>query len=130
MRKLVLFLCLSCPGCNRAPDSETPPLYFASELPTVEGTFERSQLGTLRERPNSSASVTLGDETRRAFAASLPSQLSFAVEVPPEPSLQLAIAVATLDNEHWSPVQFRVLANTAKDNDVVFSETVQSGIVG
>ena len=59
---------------------------------------------------------------RRAFATTLPSQLGFAVNVPAEPDMQVTVAVGTLDNEHWSPVQFRILADTG--SEVVFSETV------
>ena len=39
--------------------------------------------------------------------------------------MQLSIAVATLDNEHWSPVQFRILTDTGSGPAVVFSETVK-----
>jgi arylsulfatase A-like enzyme len=46
------------------------------------------------------------------------------VDVPPRASLRLAIAVATLDNEHWSPVRFRVLADTGDERDILFTETV------
>lgn len=117
-------LCIFCHACNPVP-STSPPFYFATELPTLGRTFVRSQLGTLSEEPYRSASVTLGDETRRAFATMLPSELGFVVEVPAEPSMQLAIAAATLDNKHWSPIQFRVLVNAGGDNEVVFSETIE-----
>ncbi len=111
-------------ACGPAP-STSPPQFFAAELPSLETTFTRPQLGTLKAAPNSAASVTLGDETRRAFVTTLPSELGFAVEVPAEPNMQLSIAVATLVNEHWSPVQFRILADTGSGPEVVFSETVK-----
>lgn len=111
-------------ACGPAP-STSPPRFFAAELPSLETTFTRPQLGTLKAAPNSAASVTLGDETRHAFVTTLPSELGFAVEVPAEPNMQLSIAVATLDNEHWSPVQFRILADTGSGPEVAFSETVK-----
>lgn len=107
------------------PDHSTSsPRFFAAELPNLDVTFTRAQLGELRSAPNTAASVTLGDETRRAFATTLPSQLGFAVNVPAEPDMQVTVAVGTLDNEHWSPVQFRILADTGSEPEVVFSETV------
>ena len=102
-----------------------PPRFFAAELPNIDATFTRAQLGKLRSEPNSTASVTFGDETRRAFATTLPSELGFAINVPAEPSMQVTLAVGTLDNENWSPVQFRILADTGSDPEVVFSETIK-----
>ena len=102
-----------------------PPRYFASELPSLGGTFQRSQLAELSKHPNSTASVTLGDETRRAFATTLPSAITFPVDVPPEPRLQLGIALATLDAKSWAPIQFRVLVDTPEGRTVVFSESIQ-----
>ena len=118
-------LCTLFSACNPAPSTSPPPLYFAAELASLETTFTRSQLGTLKADPYSVASVTLGDETRRAFATNIPSEVSFTVDVPPEPRMQLAIAVATLDNEHWSQVRFRILADLTGDNEIVFSEIVE-----
>ena len=69
--------------------------------------------------------MTLGDETRRGFATTLPSELTFAVDVPFQPNLRLAIAVATLDNEHWSPIRFRIVADTGGDKSIVFTETIE-----
>jgi hypothetical protein len=40
--------------------------------------------------------VTLAGETQRALTPSLPAKLTFAVEIPPQPVLQFAIAVATV----------------------------------
>ncbi len=101
------------------------PLFFAAELPNIDATFTRAQLGKLRSEPNSTASVTFGDETVRAFATTLPSELGFAVNVPAEPSMQVTLAVGTLDNENWSPVQFRILADTGSEPEIVFSETIK-----
>jgi len=78
----------------------------------------------VREQPHTWAPVTLEDETRRGFASTLSSDLSVAVDVPRQPRLRFAIAVATLDNEHWSPIRFRILANTGEEESVVFAETV------
>lgn len=94
------------------------------ELPGLGRTYQRHELGELLQRPHSWAPVTLGDETRRGFTTTLASDLSFSVDVPPRASLRLAIAVATLDNEHWSPVRFRVLADTGDERDILFTETV------
>ena len=110
--------------CAGSPTEQTPPRRFVDELPHLGRTFERHELGELRQRPNSWAPVTLGDETRRGFATALASDLTFAVDVPSQPSLRLAIAVATLDNEHWSPIRFRILADTGENESVVFAETV------
>ena len=115
----------SLPGCDPTPPDEDPPHRFVDELPHLGRTFERHQLEDLRQRPNGSASVTLADETRRAFTTALPSPVSFVVDVPRRPSLRMAIAVATLDNEGWSPIRFRILADTGEDEGVVFSETVE-----
>lgn len=103
----------------------SPPRFFAAELPNIDATFTRAQLGKLRSEPNSTASVTFGDETVRAFATTLPSELGFAVNVPAEPSMQVTLAVGTLDNENWSPVQFRILADTGSEPEIVFSETIK-----
>jgi len=109
-------------GCEGSPTQQTPPRRFVDELPDLGRTFERHELGELR--PDSWAPVTLGDETRRGFATTLTSDLTFAVDVPSQPSLRLAVAVATLDNEHWTPIRFRIVADRGEQESVVFTETV------
>ena len=112
-----------CNACDPEPRA-TPAQFFAAELPHLDATFTRAQLGKLRSGPNTAASVTLGDETRRAFATTLPSELGFAVEIPPQPRMQVALAVGTLDNENWAPVQFRILVDNGTETVAAFSETV------
>ena len=52
-------------ACEGSPTEQTLPRRFVDELPDLGRTFERHELGELRQRPNSWAPVTLGDETRR-----------------------------------------------------------------
>ena len=111
-------------ACEGPPTEQTLPRRLVDELPALGRTYDRRELGALREQPHSWAPVTLSDETRRGFAATLNPGLSLTVNVPSQPSLRLAIAVATLDNEHWSPMQFRILLDTGEKQSVVFTETV------
>jgi arylsulfatase A-like enzyme len=111
-------------ACESPPTEITPPRRFVEELPGLGRTYRRHELGELLKQPHSWAPVTLGDETRRGFATTLTSDPSFSVDVPSRATLRLAIAVATLDNEHWSPVRFRVIADAGDKRDVLFTETV------
>jgi len=70
--------------------------------------------------------ITLGDETRRAIVPYADSRHTFAVEVPEDPRLQLAIGVATGSRVNSGfPVNFTVLVDGNDGDRVAHAATVR-----
>ncbi|MCP5118636.1 MAG: hypothetical protein GY953_48100, partial [bacterium] len=94
---LMLFACcVTGPACHQDIQETQPGIFLVDRVPTAPGTFTRSDLVELRDKGLLSTSVTLGEVTRRSLTPSLPAKLTFAVELPSDPVLRFALAVATL----------------------------------
>ncbi len=123
---VLLAVCvIAGPACKQAAEEVTPRVFLVDQVPVVSGTFARGDLLDLRQQGGLSTSVTLSGETRRALTPSLPARLTFAVDLPAEPSLRFAIGVATLGkpNER-NLVEFKMTLNAGDGERICFKETV------
>ena len=119
---VLLAFCLG--SCSEEPP-DYPPFFIVEQVPGAQARFKRAQLPNLREEGYLSAPVTLGDETRPSLMPTLPSQLSFGVELPPHPILRFALAMATLGGPASSnAIQFQLVISTPERRETIFTETV------
>lgn len=117
-----LALALSCQSSTR---EAAGAFFFVDQVPVAPGSFQRGDLPQLREQGFFSSSVILANETRRALTPSLPAKLTFAVEIPPRPVLQFAIAMATLGRpEQRSLAKFRITVNAGEGDRTCFEQTL------
>ena len=114
-------------ACGEEDSRRFPPTFFVERVPSDSpDAIQRAGLRALHQEGTPSASVTLNDDTRRALTPSLPSRLTFAVEVPPEAALDFSFAVATERTpERWPSVHFRIALNDGSGEKTVFQETAR-----
>ena len=121
---LLVLLAFCLGSCGEEPPYY-PPFFIVDQVPGAQARFKRAQLPNLREKGYLSAPVTLGDETRPSLIPTLPSRLSFAVQLPPHPILRFALAMATLGGPASShAVQFQLVISTSERRETIFTETV------
>ncbi len=112
-------------SCRTKPPEWEPPFYFADHVHSSPATFNRAGLPSLREDAILSARVTLGDETRLSLVPPMPGRLSFELEIPRQPILRFAIAVATLAKPRFrSPVEFTLTVQGDGRQETLFQERV------
>ncbi len=68
-----------------------------------------------------------GVETRYALVPPVPSRLEYAVDVPEDPRLDVAFGVSSFDDAAAlpAPIEFRILIDAGRGEEVVFEETVR-----
>ena len=125
----ILLLVVLLVACSDNDDERFPPTFFVERIPSGSpDSVRRAGLAALYEEGTPSASVTLNADTRRALTPSLPSRLTFAVEIPPQAALDFSLAVATEGRpEHWPSIRFRIAINDGRGENTVFQETAQLG---
>ena len=99
------------------------PIFLVDQVPASQQSFERSTLPFLGEEGALSATVSLGNETRRALAPANPSRITLTAEIPDNPVLDFATAVATLGKPTGGfPLEFRVSLNAGQGEKIVFQK--------
>ena len=71
-----------------------------------------------------SSSVTMAGETQLSLTPPLPSQLTYEVQIPPNPVLRFSIGAMPLGDDALNvPVDFLLHVNSEAGEEICFSET-------
>lgn len=124
-----LTLFFAFPLVNKHAHLRSRRFIFLNQERSAPATVGPAQLATLVNDGYLSASATLARETRVALAPPLfpplYSPVNFGVELPMDPILRFAIAVAAADEPGSNlPVEFRISAVTDKGEKNVFHEAL------
>ena len=113
-------------ACDEQPPAAKPPLFLIDHVPGSYRVFTRGELSELQVANVQAASVTLGDETRRALTPALPSSMKFAAEVPGRPVFEFDVGVATGSRvTRGFPIVFSVLVHTDGGEEEAFRTEVR-----
>ncbi len=127
-RLLRSFFILSLTGlsaCQEPSSGTQEAIFLVEQVRSSPATFDPAQLPSLREEGYVAASITLDSETRVCLVPTFGSPLGFDVEIPSDPVLRFAVAVATPDASRFNgPVGFRISVETEAGKEDIFSENI------
>ncbi len=123
-RATLLFLVLA--ACRSRP-APSPSFSFAREVATARAEFDPIEFRSFRKDGSLTAQVSMdGVETRFALIPPVPSRLVYSLTVPEEPRLDLSLGVRSFDDAPLpAPVEFRVLIDAGRGEEVAYEETVR-----
>ncbi len=124
VRATLVFLCLA--GCRSRP-APPPSFSFARDVAKAQAEFDRIEFRSFRKDGSLTAQVSMdGVETRFALVPPVPSRLVYPLTIPEEPRVDVAVGVASFDDAPLpAPVEFRILVDAGRGEEVAFQETVR-----
>jgi arylsulfatase A-like enzyme len=120
---LVLILFEAC----RSQPAPEPSFSFAREVGDAQAEFDLARFRSFRKDGSLTARVSMdGVETRYALVPPVPSRLAYALSIPRQPRLDLAFGASSFDGASLpAPIEFRILVDAGRGEEVVFQETIR-----
>ncbi|MEE9263173.1 MAG: sulfatase [Vicinamibacteria bacterium] len=92
----------------------------------AKAVYDPVRFRSVRKVTALSSSVTMAGETQLSLTPPLPSQLTYEVQIPPNPVLRFAIGAMPLGDDTLNvPVDFLLRVNSEAGEEICFSETVR-----
>jgi arylsulfatase A-like enzyme len=106
---------------------ETGTYFFVDHLDEAIASYNQNHPASVHKDQRFSESITLKEDTRRAFVPPLDSRFRFEVELRDSPKLRFAIGAATLQKEPALPfpVTFEILLDGGEEEEVVYSHLLR-----
>jgi arylsulfatase A-like enzyme len=123
LRRLAVAIFAAMFACTRPSTEDNTSFFFIDHLNKASITIGEQAMAA--DPQNLWDRVTLRYETRRALTPSLPSRLTFEVEVPQDPVIRFTTAASTMGQRTLlAPVEFRLLVGSGADEDLIFTDTI------